>query len=76
MSANQQNAFAGAFNDAIFNSWRRFSRQVLYVAPPLVFFYYAMSWATERYENPSPQTTSVPLFTFLRWDRLRFMDRF
>ncbi|KAI1332599.1 UcrQ family protein [Xylariaceae sp. FL0255] len=48
MTANKQNPFAGAGHAAIFNTWRRFSKQVLYVAPPLVFFYYAMSWATER----------------------------
>ncbi|XDG04261.1 hypothetical protein ABKA04_003876 [Annulohypoxylon sp. FPYF3050] len=43
-----QNPFAGAAHAAIFNTWRRFSAQVLYVAPPLLFFYYAMSWATDR----------------------------
>ncbi|KAJ2993762.1 hypothetical protein NUW58_g1743 [Xylaria curta] len=48
LSPNKQNPFAGAAHDAVFNTWRRFSKQVLYFAPPLVFFYYAMSWATER----------------------------
>ncbi|KAI1335396.1 UcrQ family protein [Xylariaceae sp. FL0016] len=48
MSPNRQNPFANAGHDAIFNTWRRFSKQVLYFAPPLVFFYYTMSWATER----------------------------
>ncbi|KAI0134716.1 UcrQ family protein [Xylariales sp. AK1849] len=48
LSANRQNPFAGAAHDAVFNSWRRFSKQVLYFAPPLVFFYYAMEWATHR----------------------------
>lgn len=51
MSPNKQNPFAGAAHDAVFNTWRRFSKQVLYVAPPFIFFYYAMSWATERYER-------------------------
>ncbi|RYO90685.1 hypothetical protein DL766_006174 [Monosporascus sp. MC13-8B] len=49
MSPNRQNPLAGATHAAIFNSWRRFRFQVLYWAPPLVFFYYAMNWATERY---------------------------
>ncbi|KAI1811556.1 cytochrome b-c1 complex subunit 8 [Poronia punctata] len=48
LSANRQNPFAGAFHDAIFNTWRRFSKQVLYWAPPMIFGYYYMSWATER----------------------------
>ncbi|KAI0390852.1 cytochrome b-c1 complex subunit 8 [Xylariaceae sp. FL0594] len=48
VSPNRQNPVAGAFHDAIFNTWRRFSAQVLYVAPPFIFAYYAMSWATER----------------------------
>lgn len=49
LSANRQNPFAGAGHDAIFNTWRRFSKQVLYVAPPFVFFYYVMNWAVDRY---------------------------
>ncbi|CAJ2502737.1 Uu.00g101310.m01.CDS01 [Anthostomella pinea] len=48
MSPNKQNPFAGAAHDAVFNSWRRFSTQVLYVAPPMVFFYYVMTWAVDR----------------------------
>ncbi|ORY63018.1 UcrQ family protein [Pseudomassariella vexata] len=48
LSANRQNPLAGTAHDAVFNTWRRFSRQVLYVAPPLVFFYYTMEWAIER----------------------------
>ncbi|KAI0017456.1 UcrQ family protein [Xylariomycetidae sp. FL0641] len=48
MTPNKQNPFAGAFHDAIFNSWRRASKQALYVVPPMVFFYYAMSWAIDR----------------------------
>ncbi|KAI1167664.1 UcrQ family protein [Nemania serpens] len=48
LSSNKQNPFAGAAHDAIFNTFRRVSKQVLYVAPPFLFFYYAMSWATER----------------------------
>ncbi|KAI1211716.1 ubiquinol-cytochrome c reductase complex ubiquinone-binding protein [Annulohypoxylon truncatum] len=48
LSANKQNPFAGAAHAAIFNTWRRFSAQVLYVAPPMIFFYYTMSWAIDR----------------------------
>ncbi|KAI0412669.1 hypothetical protein EKO27_g9643 [Xylaria grammica] len=48
MSPNRQNPIAGAAHDAIFNTWRRFSKQVLYFAPPLIGFYYAMSWAIDR----------------------------
>ncbi|KAI2640179.1 UcrQ family protein [Xylaria nigripes] len=50
MSPNRQNPFAGAAHDAIFNTWRRFSKQVLYFAPPFIAFYYAMSWSIERNE--------------------------
>ncbi|KAI0108283.1 ubiquinol-cytochrome c reductase complex ubiquinone-binding protein [Daldinia grandis] len=48
LSANRQNPLAGTAHAAVFNTWRRFSAQVLYVAPPMIFFYYAMSWATDR----------------------------
>jgi ubiquinol-cytochrome c reductase subunit 8 len=48
-SPNAQNPTAGVMHDAIFNTWRRFSSQVLYIAPPFILFYYAMQWATERY---------------------------
>ncbi|KAH6655479.1 cytochrome b-c1 complex subunit 8, partial [Truncatella angustata] len=48
LSSNRQNPLAGAASAAIFNTWRRFSAQVLYVATPMVFFYYAMDWAIHR----------------------------
>lgn len=48
VSSNRQNPFAGAFHDAIFNTWRRFSGQVLYVAPPFIAAYYVMEWAIHR----------------------------
>ena len=48
LSANRQNPLAGAGHAAIFNTWRRFRNQVLYWAPPMVFFYFAMEWAVER----------------------------
>ncbi|CAK7222723.1 Cytochrome b-c1 complex subunit 8, mitochondrial [Sporothrix curviconia] len=48
IAPNRQNPFAGAGHDAVFNTWRRFSRQVLYWAPPFIAGYYIMQWATER----------------------------
>ncbi|ERT01777.1 cytochrome b-c1 complex subunit 8 [Sporothrix schenckii ATCC 58251] len=48
IAPNRQNPFAGAGHDAIFNTWRRFSRQVLYWAPAFIGGYYIMQWATER----------------------------
>ena len=48
VAPNRQNPFAGVGHDAIFNTWRRFSAQVLYIAPPMILGYYLMNWATER----------------------------
>jgi len=48
LSANRQGPLKGALNAAIFNTWRRFSSQVLYVAPPLIAAYAALTWAIER----------------------------
>ncbi|KAL2757985.1 hypothetical protein ACRALDRAFT_1068444 [Sodiomyces alcalophilus JCM 7366] len=48
LSPNRQNPFAGAGHDAIFNTFRRFRSQVLYIAPPFIAAYYIMDWATER----------------------------
>ncbi|KAI1113904.1 UcrQ family protein [Nemania sp. NC0429] len=48
LSPNKQNPFAGAAHDAVFNTFRRFRAQVLYVAPPFIFAYFAMAWCTER----------------------------
>jgi ubiquinol-cytochrome c reductase subunit 8 len=48
LSSNRQRPFAGAFNAAIFNSFRRFRHQVLYVVPPFIAAYAAMNWAVER----------------------------
>lgn len=49
VAPNRQNPFAGVAHAAIFNTWRRFSAQVLYVVPPFVAGYYIMNWATERF---------------------------
>ncbi|RDW82010.1 ubiquinol-cytochrome c reductase complex ubiquinone-binding protein [Coleophoma cylindrospora] len=56
LSANSQRPLAGTLNAAIFNTWRRFSHQVLYFAPPLIAAYVAMEWAIERneYLNSKP----------------------
>ncbi|KAF3808813.1 Cytochrome b-c1 complex subunit 8 [Colletotrichum gloeosporioides] len=48
IAPNRQNPFAGAAHDAVFNTWRRFSAQVLYFLPPLVAGWYIMDWATHR----------------------------
>jgi len=49
LSANRQRPLAGTLNAAIFNTWRRFSHQVLYFAPPLIIAYVTMNWAIERF---------------------------
>ncbi|KAB5525629.1 cytochrome b-c1 complex subunit 8 [Coniochaeta sp. 2T2.1] len=56
VSLNRQNPFAGAAHDAVFNTFRRVSSQILYWAPPMVIGYYAMEWAIERnhYLNSKP----------------------
>ncbi|TVY37979.1 Cytochrome b-c1 complex subunit [Lachnellula subtilissima] len=56
LSANRQRPLAGTLNAAIFNVWRRFSHQVLYIAPPMIIAYLAMDWAIERneYLNSKP----------------------
>ncbi|RFU34222.1 hypothetical protein B7463_g2121, partial [Scytalidium lignicola] len=50
LSQNRQRPLANAAHAAIFNTWRRFSAQVLYFAPPLVLAYVTMNWAIERNE--------------------------
>jgi hypothetical protein len=49
IAPNRQNAFAGAAHDAVFNTWRRFSAQMLYWAPAAITGYYVLEWATHRY---------------------------
>lgn len=48
LAQNRQNPLAGAFNSAIFNTFRRTRNQILYWGTPLLIGYYAMEWATER----------------------------
>ncbi|KAI9734599.1 MAG: hypothetical protein M1834_002200 [Cirrosporium novae-zelandiae] len=50
MSANRQRPLAGTLHAAIFNTWRRFGGQALYVIPPFVAAYGIMQWAIERNE--------------------------
>jgi len=50
LSPNRQNPFAGAAHDAVFNTWRRFSAQVLYWVPPFIGTYYILEWAQHRNE--------------------------
>jgi hypothetical protein len=56
---------AGAAHDAVFNTWRRFSKQILYIAPPMIFFYYAMDWATHRYGSSFDAVIAVVLTIFI-----------
>ncbi|KAG9228638.1 cytochrome b-c1 complex subunit 8 [Amylocarpus encephaloides] len=50
LSANRQRPLAGTLNAAIFNTFRRFSGQVFYFAPPLIIGYFTLQWAIERNE--------------------------
>ncbi|KAL9100382.1 MAG: hypothetical protein Q9187_009371 [Circinaria calcarea] len=50
ISANRQRPLAGVLNAAIFNTWRRFKAQALYVLPPLAIAYATMKWAIEKNE--------------------------
>ncbi|KAF7713152.1 Ubiquinol-cytochrome c reductase [Penicillium ucsense] len=50
LSSNRQRPFAGAAHAAVFNSFRRFRHQVLYVVPPFIVAYVTMNWAVERNE--------------------------
>jgi hypothetical protein len=64
IAPNRQYPLAGAFHDAFFNTWRRFSTQVLYWAPPMIAGYYVLNWAIERYgdvcrRHTQPHLTSA-----------------
>ncbi|TLS31036.1 hypothetical protein PpBr36_02830 [Pyricularia pennisetigena] len=48
VTPNRQRPFAGAGHAAVFNTWRRFKGQVLYIVPPFVAAYYIMDWATHE----------------------------
>lgn len=48
LSANRQRPLAGTANAAVFNSWRRFKAQALYVIPPFAIAYMTMNWAIEK----------------------------
>ena len=50
VAPNRQDPLAGVAHDAFFNTWRRFSAQVLYWAPPMIAGYYIVNWAVERYD--------------------------
>ena len=66
VSPNRQNPFAGAFHDAIFNTFRRSRNQVLFWAPPVILYYLAASWALEKYVNDGEIQPHV-LRTEARW---------
>ncbi|MCJ1472574.1 hypothetical protein MMC13_001223 [Lambiella insularis] len=48
LSANRQRPLAGTLNAAVFNSWRRFRAQALYVIPPFAIAYATMDWAIKK----------------------------
>ncbi|KAK5017113.1 Cytochrome b-c1 complex subunit 8, mitochondrial [Cryomyces antarcticus] len=48
LAQNRQKPLAGVFDAAIFNTWRRFKGQVLYIAPPMIIAYSVMQWAIEK----------------------------
>ncbi|KUL82424.1 hypothetical protein ZTR_11227 [Talaromyces verruculosus] len=50
LSPNRQRLFPNFWHTAIFNTFRRFRHQVLYVAPPFIVAYSLMDWAVERNE--------------------------
>ncbi|MCJ1334884.1 hypothetical protein MMC09_000149 [Bachmanniomyces sp. S44760] len=50
ISANRQRPLAGTTNAAVFNSWRRFRAQALYVIPPFAVGYLFLRWAAEKNE--------------------------
>ncbi|KAH8694283.1 putative ubiquinol-cytochrome c reductase complex ubiquinone-binding protein QP-C precursor [Talaromyces proteolyticus] len=50
LSPNRQRLFPNFWHTAIFNTFRRFRHQVLYVVPPFVVAYSLMDWAIERNE--------------------------
>jgi len=56
LSSNRQKPMAGAFRNAVFNTYRRTYYQILYWLPPIVIGYATMQWATERneYLNSKP----------------------
>ncbi|PGH11544.1 hypothetical protein AJ79_04802 [Helicocarpus griseus UAMH5409] len=56
LSPNRQRPFAGALNNAVFNTFRRSRNQALYVLPPFIAAYAIMSWAIEKneYLNSKP----------------------
>ena len=60
ISPNRQNPLAGTAHDAVFNVFRRVSSQFLYWGPSLVFGYYIMNWAVERYVMSSSPPAPPP----------------
>ncbi|EPS44855.1 hypothetical protein H072_1192 [Dactylellina haptotyla CBS 200.50] len=50
LAANRQVPTANLVKSAIFNGFRRFRGQVLYITPPFVGIYLLMEWANKRNE--------------------------
>lgn len=55
VAPNRQRPLAGTLHAAFFNTFRRSKSQVLYVLPPFLVAYYAMDWATEKFDIPGSQ---------------------
>ncbi|NWI20344.1 QCR8 protein, partial [Crypturellus soui] len=51
LSPFEQRALPPLFQHALPNVWRRFSSQVLKVAPPFVGAYLVYAWGTEEFER-------------------------
>lgn len=52
LSPNRLRPLAGTAHAAVFNTFRRSKNQFLYVVPPFVLAYWALTWAEERYVDP------------------------
>lgn len=60
LAPNRQKPFAGAFSsDAIFNIVRRIRREIVYILPPAIAYYYMYTWAKEKYD---PARTLLMIF--------------
>jgi ubiquinol-cytochrome c reductase subunit 8 len=59
LSPNRQRPLANAMHNAVFNTWRRTRKQILYVLPPFVAAYAIMNWAIERYACPINSDTRI-----------------
>ncbi|CAH2277024.1 cytochrome b-c1 complex subunit 8 [Pelobates cultripes] len=59
LSPFEQKAFPHYFSKGIPNMWRRFSAQVLKVAPPFLLMYVTYSWGTQEHANNKRKIPSL-----------------